>query len=115
MMGIELCFLEKNSIHILKNQCRPFPFCNIATHSMFFQMSAYNTRDTYNNIAMSSCFIPAVLMAILHILSSFAFVELSNIRVLRLFHDSTAKEIHTCIPTPGQYCVVSFSVMDSSE
>ena len=27
----------------LKNQCRPFPFCNTATLSMFFQGSAYNT------------------------------------------------------------------------
>ena len=47
-------------------------------------------------------------MAILHILSFFIFVDLSNIHVLRLFHDSTAKEIHSCISTPGQYCVVSF-------
>ena len=37
-------------------------------------------------------------------------VDLSNIRVLNLFHDSTAKEIHCCISTPGQYCVVSFPV-----
>ena len=64
---------------------------------------------------MSSSFIPAFLMAILHILSSFSFVDLSNIRVLRLFHDSTAKEIHSCISTPGQYCVVSFPFMDSSK
>ena len=27
----------------VKNQCRPFPFCNTATLSKFFQMSAYNT------------------------------------------------------------------------
>ena len=53
---------------------------------------------------MSSCFIPAFQKAILHILSSFFFVELSNIRVLRLFHDSTAKEIHSCISTPEQDC-----------
>ena len=42
-------------------------------------------------------------MAILHILSSFFFVDLYNILVLRLIHDSTAKEIHSCISTPGQY------------
>ena len=53
--------------------------------------------------------------AFLHILPSFFFVDLSNIRVLRLFHDSTAKEIHSCTSTPGQYCVVSFPFMDSSE
>ena len=40
--------------------------------------------------------------------SSFFFADLSNIRVLRLFNDLTAKEIHSCISTPGQYCVVSF-------
>ena len=56
-----------------------------------------------------------ISMAILHILSSFFFVDLSNICVLSLFHDSTAKEIHSCISTPGQYCVVSFPFMDSSE
>ena len=82
---------------------------------MFFQMSAYNTRDAFNTLAMSSCFIPAFLMAILHILSSFFFADLSNIRVLRLFHDSTAEEIHSRISTPGQDCVVSFPFMDSSE
>ena len=54
-------------------------------------------------------------MAILHILSSLFFVDLSNIRALRLFHDSTAKEIHSCISTPGQYCAESFPFMDSSE
>ena len=43
------------------------------------------------------CFIPAFLKVILHILSSFCIVDLSNIRVYRLFHDSTAKEIHSCI------------------
>ena len=31
-------------------------------------------------------------MTILHILPSFFFVDLSNIRVLRLFHDSTEKK-----------------------
>ena len=46
--------------------------------------------DTFNTLAVSSFGIPAFLMAILHILSSFFFVDLSNIRVLRLFHDSTA-------------------------
>ena len=51
---------------------------------------------------MSSCFIPAFLMTILHILSTFFFVYLCNIRVLKLFHDSTSKEIHSCISTPGQ-------------
>ena len=45
-------------------------------------------------------------MAILHILSSFFFVDLSNIHDLRLFYDSKAKEIHSCISTPGQYCVI---------
>ena len=55
--------------------------------------------DTFNTLAMSSCFMPAFLMAILHILSSFFFVESSNIHVLRLLHDSTAKEIHSCIST----------------
>ena len=54
-------------------------------------------------------------MAILHILSPFFFVDLSNIQILRLFHDSTAKDIHSCISTPGQDCVVSFPFMDSSE
>ena len=44
-------------------------------------------------------------------LSLFFFVDLSNIRILRLFHDSTAKEIHSCISTPGQYCVVNFLFM----
>ena len=53
-------------------------------------------------------------MAILHILSSFISVDLSNIRALRLIHDSTSKEIHSCISTPGQYCVISFPFMDSS-
>ena len=53
-------------------------------------------------------------MAILHILSSFFFVFIRH-SVLRLFHDSTAKEIHSCISTPGQDCVVSFLFMDSSE
>ena len=82
---------------------------------MFFQRSAYDTLRQFNTLGMSSCFIPAFLMAILHILSSFFFVDLSDIRVLRLFHDSTAKEINSCISTPGQYCVVSFPFMDSSE
>ena len=71
--------------------------------------------DTFNTLAMASCFIQAFLMAILHILSSFFSVDLSNIRILRLFHDSTAKEMHAYISTPGQYCVVSFPFMDSSE
>ena len=61
---------------------------------------------------MPSYFIPAFLMAILHIQSTFVFVDLSNIRVLRLFHDSTAKEIRSCISTSGQYCVVNFSFID---
>ena len=43
----------------LKNQCRPFPFCNTATLSMFFQRSAYNTLRKVYTLAMSSCFIPA--------------------------------------------------------
>ena len=88
---------------------------NTATLSMFFQRSAYNTLGHVNTLAMSSCFMPAFLMAIFHILSSFFLVDLSNIRVLRLFHDSSAKEIHSCISTPGQYCVLSFPFMDSSE
>ena len=50
-------------------------------------------------------------MAILHILSSFFFEDLTNTRVLRIFHESTAKEIHFCISTPGQYCVISFPFM----
>ena len=64
--------------------------------------------DTFHTFAMSPCFIPAFLTAILHVLSSFFFTDSSNIHVLRLFHNSTAKEIHSCISTPGQYCVVSF-------
>ena len=82
---------------------------------MFFQRSAYNTLRHVYALAKSSCFIPVFLMAILHILSSFFFVDLSNVRVLRLFHDSTAKEIHSGRSTPGQCCVVSFPFMDSSE
>ena len=82
---------------------------------MFFQRSAYSTLETRLIPCNVSFFIPAFLMAILHILSSFVFVDLSNIRVVRLFHDSTAKGIHSCKSTPGLYCVVSFPFMDSSE
>ena len=41
---------------------------------------------------MSSYFIPAFLMAILHILSSFFFVDLSNIRVLGYFMTQQQKK-----------------------
>ena len=41
--------------------------------------------------------------------------KVTDYAALRLFHDSTAKEIHSCISTPGQYCVLSYPFMDSSE
>ena len=47
-----------------------------------------------NTLAMSPCFMPAFPMAIVHTLSSYLFADLSNIRVLRLLHDSMAKGIH---------------------
>ena len=84
--------------------------------SLYYSKGLLTTLcDTLNTLAMSFCFIPALLMAILQILSSFFFVYFSNIHVLRLFHDSSAEEIHFCISTTKQYCFVSFSFMDRSE
>ena len=99
----------------IKNQCRPFPFSNTATLFIFFQRSAYNTLRHVSTLSMPSCFIPAFLMAILHILSSFLICRFIQHTRLRLFHDSAAKEIYSCISNPGQHCVVSFPFMDSSE
>ena len=111
MHHVPYCF-SNNFLHSRINvDC--FPFSNTATLSFYLSLCSFKGLlttlwDTFNTFAMSFCFIPAFLMAILHILSSFLFVDLSNIHVLRLFHDSTAKEIHSCISTPGQYCVGSF-------
>ena len=108
-----ICF-SNNSLHSSINVDRFL--CVILPLSLCSFRGLLSTLwATLNTLAMLSCFIPAFLTAILHIQSSFFFVDVSNIRVLRLFRDSTAKEIHFCISTPGQYCVVSFPFMDSCE